>query len=129
VTTVNWGAVVVGGVAGLAAGILLAIPPLALGLADADEFSGQALLILLGFFAQLVAGFVAGRFAGFGEARHGGFAALGLYAVTAGLSIASGQDPPIGTLVFSAVVAMVLGTAGGVLAKEVRDRREHRSDG
>lgn len=127
--TVTWGAVVVGGVAGLAAGVLLAIPPLALGLADADEFSGQAVLILLGFVGQLLAGFVAGRFAGYGEARHGGLAALGLYAVTAGLSIAAGQDPAIATLVFSAVVALVLGTAGGALAKETRDRREHRSAG
>lgn len=78
----------------------------------------------MGFVAQLLAGLVAGRFAGYAESSHGGLAGLALYAVVAGLSIAAGQDPAIGTLIFSAVVALVLGTAGGVLGKELRDRRE-----
>ncbi|MDX1691153.1 MAG: hypothetical protein R3290_09050 [Acidimicrobiia bacterium] len=126
-SSLNWGAVAVGAVAGLAAGIVLAIPLLALGVAGTDDFGGQAALILLGFVAQFLAGYVAARIAGFADAQHGSLSALGLFAVVAGISIAAGQDPSIGTLAFSGVVALVLGTAGGVLGREVAEAREHRA--
>ena len=124
--TPNWGAVVLGGVAGLATGAILAIPLLAVGIAGTGTFGGQAALLLIGFIAQVVAGFVAGRFAGFdhGPGTHGGVAAIALYAVIASISIAGGGDPGVGTLTFGAVVALILGTAGGVLAAALGGRHD-----
>ena len=117
----NWGAIAVGGIAGIGAAVVLALPIRLL--AGSEGFSALALLILAGFVGQLVAGYVGGRFAGpaahateGGPAAHGGLAALLAYLVTAAISIATGQDPPVTTLVFSGVVALVLGSAGGVLA-------------
>jgi hypothetical protein len=112
----NWGACVLGGLSGLGSGAIAAVPLIALGVADTDSFGGQAILILVGFGAQLLAGYVAGRLANSGEAANGGIAALGLYLVAAAISIAAGSEPPVTTLAFSGVVALVLGSAGGVLA-------------
>lgn len=110
----NWGAVAVGGISGIGAAVLLAVPVRLLG--GTEGFAPLALLILVGFVGQMVAGYVAGRFAGTDQAGHGGLAALLAYLVTAAIAIATGQEPPITTLVFSGVVALVLGSAGGVLA-------------
>jgi hypothetical protein len=110
----NWGAIAVGGIAGLGAGVVLAIPVIAA--MGSGGFGAQALLILVGFAGQLIAGFTGGRFAGRTQAAHGGLAALAVYLVTAAIAIASGADPGVGTLLFSGVVALVLGSAGGILA-------------
>jgi hypothetical protein len=120
----NWGAVIVGGVAGLATGVVLALPLLAIGLAATDTFTGQAVLLLVGFASQLAAGYVAARFSGadHAPALHGGMAALILYAEIGGISIAAGSDPSTGTLAFGAFVALVLGTSGGVLAAALSQR-------
>lgn len=112
--TLNWGAIAVGGIAGIGAAVILAIPVLVV--AGTDGFGAQALLILVGFVGQIIAGYVGGRFAGVDHPAHGGLAALLSYLVTAGIAIATGQEPAIVTLVFSAIVALVLGSAGGVLA-------------
>ena len=110
--------------AGLGCGVLAAIPVFLFGGADVGDFAGQVSLILIGFAGQLLAGYVAARLAGFGDAAHGSFAGLGLFAVIAIMSIAAGQQPGVFTLAFSGAVALVLGSAGGVLAAEGRNRRE-----
>lgn len=114
----NWGAVVVGGLLGLGAGAVVALPVLAL--ADPDTLGGQAVLILVGFGAQLAAGYVAGRFADRGPGVHGGLAGLGLFVVVAALSIAAGSDPAPFTLAAGGAVALLLGSTGGILAEARR---------
>ena len=114
--TPNWGAVTVGGLSGLAGGAVASVPLVVLGVADTDSAGGQAVLILVGLAAQLLAGFVAGRLAGRAEPINGGMAALSLFLVVALISLAAGADPPLATLAFSGAVALVLGSAGGVLA-------------
>lgn len=106
---------------GLGAGVILALPLFALGVAATDTFGGQAVLILVGFTAQLGSGYVAGRFAGRAAGLHGGLAGLSLFLVVAALSIAAGGDPTFVTLGIGGAVALLLGSAGGVLA-EARHR-------
>jgi hypothetical protein len=124
---VNVGAIALGGVAGLSAGLVVAVPLLITGVADTGTFAGQAVLILLGFGAQLLAGFVAAAIAGRNHPVNGGLAALALFAVVSAISIATGSDPGGGTLAFSGVVALVLGTAGGVLAHAAAEQRERQA--
>jgi hypothetical protein len=111
----NWGAISVGGIAGIGSAVIFAIPVLLV--AGTDGLGSQALLILAGFLGQIVAGFVGGILAGRDWALHGGMAALLTYLVTAGIAVATGQEPSIATLLLSGVVALVLGSAGGVLAQ------------
>jgi len=116
----NWGAVSLGGIAGVGAGVVLAMPVVfTLG---GDAVAGQALLILAGFAGQFLAGYLAGAMAGADRAVNGGLAALGAYAATSGIAIAAGADPGFWVLAASAVVALVLGTAGGVLSTARRSR-------
>ncbi|MFQ5947743.1 MAG: hypothetical protein ACE5KX_02635 [Acidimicrobiia bacterium] len=122
----NWGAIVVGAISGLGAGVILAVALLAVGVADNDTTAGLIILILVGFVGQLVAGYVAARFAGRDQAMHGSLAALSLFLVTAAISIVSGADPAVLALVFWAIVSAVLGTAGGVLAVFIREGGERR---
>ena len=119
----NWGATIIGVVAGLGGAVIIAAPLLITGVADTTEFGGQAALVLIGFAAQVAAGAVAGRIAGRNGALHGGLAGLGLFAIISIVSIATGGDPAISTLAFGAVVAAILGTAGGVLVEAYH--REH----
>lgn len=114
--SLNWGAVAVGALSGMGAGAIGAVPLVALGLAETGTSSGQAVLILVGFAAQFVAGYVAGRLSGRAAPANGGVAALGQYLVMAIVAITAGADPSVATLAFSAVVALVLGSAGAVLA-------------
>ncbi len=118
----NWGAIAVAVVAGLGGGVVVAAPLLMSGVADASTFRGQAILVLIGFSAQVGAGVVAARVALEHAAAHGGLAGLGLFAVVSIISIALGRDPGVGTLAFGVVVAAVLGTAGGVLVEALRRR-------
>ena len=120
---VNWGAVAVGGLAGLVAGAVLAGILVALGLAGTDTFGGQSVLMTVAFFAQVLAGFVAARFGGRhrSPALHGALAAPGLFGVIAAVSIAAGSEPSVATLAFGAIVAVVLGMAGGVLAAAISE--------
>jgi len=113
--SLNWGAIAVGGIAGIGSAVILAIPVLLV--AGTDGFGGQALLILMGFLGQILAGFVGGLLAGRDQVLNGGMAALLAYLVTAAIAVATGQEPPIATLAISGVVALVLGSAGGVLAQ------------
>lgn len=101
----------VGGLA-LSAGILLI-----LGLADTDTVRGQAILILLAFGAQFLAGHVGARVATSARPINGGLAGLALYFVIGFTSIAAGEDPGVAALAFGAMVALVMGTAAGVLVE------------
>ena len=112
----NWGGIVVGTITGLGAGVLLAIPLLAIGVGDTSTFGGQAVLIFVGLIAQFLAGYVAGRFAGRDQAVHGGFAALLLFLSISIISIAAGSEPAVATLAIGGITALVMGSAGGVLA-------------
>lgn len=118
---IHWGAVLLGTVAGVGG---VAIPVgilLLLGVADTTTFGGQIVLILLGFVGQFLAGHVAARIAPRSRALNGGLAAIALYFVVAVISIAAGEDPGIVALTFGAMVALVMGTAAGVLV-EARSR-------
>lgn len=102
------------GVGGLAVptGVLLLT-----GLADTDTIGGQTVLILLGFGAQFLAGYVAARIAAMARPLNGALAAVALYLVMGFTSIAAGEDPGVIALAFGAMVALVLGTAAGVLVE------------
>lgn len=78
-------------------------------------------LIFLQFLGLVLAGFVAGRLARRDRALHGGYAGLSLFAVATALTLATspGSASPF-VIGFTGVLALVLGTAGGVLAG-VRD--------
>lgn len=121
---IHWSSVVIGALAGLAAGVVGAVPLLAFGIADTDTFGGQAVLILIGFTAQFIAGYTAARIAGYQHPLHGSLGSLTLFALVSGFSIVTGNEPPIATLIFGAVVAMVLGTAAGVLSSMKPDTRD-----
>lgn len=78
---------------------------------------GLAIVGLFGqYLAMFAAGFVAGRLAGPAAMLNGGLAGLLVFAVSVAISIAGGSSPGLGSLLFLGVVAVVLGTAGGVLA-------------
>jgi hypothetical protein len=101
--------------------MVVGLPLLLTGLANTETFGGQAVLILLGFGAQFLAGWVAARFAGRIHPLHGALAALGAFTAVSAISLAAGADPGVASLGFGAVVAAVLGTAGGVLV-QARER-------
>jgi hypothetical protein len=107
----------VAGIGGLAlfAGVLLV-----LGVADTDTVGGQTVLILLAFTAQFFAGHVAARVATRARPLNGGLAGLTLYFVIGFTSIAAGEEPGVAALAFGAMVALVMGTAAGVLAENAR---------
>ena len=117
----NPGAIVVGAIFGLGIGIIAAIPFLAVGW-DTRSLRGQTVLILVGLAAQFVAGYAAARIAATDHALHGGLAALVLYTAVAFISLAAAQDPAIATLASGAAIALVMGTAAGVLARARLER-------
>lgn len=116
---IRWGAVVVGAMAGL--GITFAVA-LALFVAGTrpSATAGGVLFIFGSFLGQVVAGYVAGRFSAPNEAFHGSQAGLALYAVTAALTLAAGGELGFAVVLFGAIVAMILGSAGGVMAGHQR---------
>jgi hypothetical protein len=79
---------------------------------------GDVTQILLQYFSLLAAGFVAGRLTTRDRVLHGSLAALLLFVVAAGISLAA-TDPPPGVLTLGVfgVVAALLGSAGGALAE------------
>jgi len=119
VTRIRWGAIALGAFAGLGLTAIIAVILFAFGVRPSGDAGGAA-FVFVQFTGQVAAGWVAGRFATPTEAFHGSMAGLTLYAVTAALTLAAGGTPGIGALAFSAVVAAVLGAAGGVLAGERR---------
>ena len=55
----NWGAIVVGGIGGLCGTVVVVVPLLLSGLVDSNTFAGQAVVVLVGFAAQVLAGALA----------------------------------------------------------------------
>ncbi len=83
---------------------------------------GEIFLLFLEFLALVIAGYVAGRLSDTAE-LHGGLAGL-LTALVSGLiSLTSRQVPLVGIITLT-LVAAVLGSAGGVLARWQRHQDE-----
>ena len=115
---VNWGAVLVGALAGLGVTAVVAVVMFAFGVRP-DAHSGGIAFIFIQFVGLFVAGIVAGRFSHPTEFQAGSLAALGLFLVTSVLTMVTGGEPAVATIVFGAVVAFILGAAGGVLAGQI----------
>ncbi|MDH3425256.1 MAG: hypothetical protein OEM22_01165 [Acidimicrobiia bacterium] len=113
---INWGGVLIGAVAGLGITAALAIVLFAAGIRPDDSTPAQMGFILVLFAGETIAGFVGGRFGRPTEPLHGSLSALALFAVSAATSLATGSDVSPAVIGMSALVAMVLGTAGGALA-------------
>ena len=109
----NWSGILFGSGAGLIVGIgLYAIVGAVNG--------GTALQVLVQFTAFFVAGYVAGRFSLVGAVAAGGFAGLFLYFGLAVVSVIAGTDLQPVAIVFFGILALVLGSAGAVLAQARR---------
>lgn len=78
------------------------------------------ILVILEFAALVVAGYIAGRFAPSGAAAHGGLAGLAVFFVAAAISVASSPGTNVLELLVLALVAAVLGSAGGAIAERRR---------
>lgn len=109
------GAILMGAILGLGLGILGAIPFLTVGW-DASTAGGQIALILVGVVAQFAAGYTAARIGERDHELHGGLAALLLFAVVAVISLAAARDPSLVTLAAGGIIALMMGTLGGLLA-------------
>ena len=110
----------VGAVVGVAAA---GVPVLALLIVggSVDRPWIEILAVLVGFAGQFLAGFVAGHIARRNYALHGALAADGGFLALSFMALASEVDPDLSSLIFSVVVALVLGAAGGVLAGATAD--------
>jgi len=113
----NWGAIVLGAMTGLGAALMAF---LILGITGMLDSSNAAIpAAFLQFLAQLLAGYVAARFAGRDTIIHGSFAALLLYLVGSMITLAAAPDNVgLVTLALFAVVAAVVGAAGGLLGDQ-----------
>lgn len=116
--SIRWGAVAIGAMAGLVVALLSFIALGISGLVTPDR--GEVLLLFLQFLALVVAGYVAGRLSDPPEV-HGGLAGL-LAALVSGLISLSSSQVPLSGIIALTIVAAVLGSAGGVLARWQRDR-------
>ncbi len=108
----------VGAAAGLGITAALALALFVAGLRP-DGTGASAAFIFAQFSGQVAAGYVGGRFGRPLEAYHGSQAALLLFAVTTALTMIAGGAPGPLTILLSGIVALVLGSAGGVLAASI----------
>jgi putative membrane protein (TIGR04086 family) len=110
----NWGAIALGAMTGLGAALIAFLLLGVTGVVDSANAAVPA--VFLQFLAQLVAGYVAARFAGRDAFIHGSFAALALYVIGSTITLAANPGE-IGslTLILFAIVAAVVGGAGGLL--------------
>ena len=88
-----------------------------------NEANAAVPLAFLQFLAQFGAGYLAGRFAGRDATTHGSLAAIAIYLIGSTLTLAAAPDT-VGTLtlLLFAIIAAVLGTAGGLLAQAAQRR-------
>ncbi len=118
--TIRWGAVAIGAMAGLVVALLSFI---FLGISGIiAPGRGEILLLFIQFLSLVVAGYVAGRLSDAAEI-HGGLAAL-LSAFISGLISVTSTSVPLAGIITLTLVAAVLGSAGGVLARWQRQATE-----
>lgn len=112
------GPILLGALIGIGGGVVFSVPLLALGIADTTTVGGQMVLITIGFGAQFGAGAAAAILAGGSSGGlDGGLAALVSFGAVAAISLASADEPSLFALGSGAVIALVLGTAAGVLVE------------
>ena len=122
----RWGVVLMGAVSGLftlvLASLLVFLIVDVLRLTDLSD-TGQFMVITFALFvSQLIAGYVSGRLASADQpAFHGSLGGMALYSIFAILSLAAGSPAPIFTLVLFALVAAIIGYAGGALAARPKE--------
>jgi putative membrane protein (TIGR04086 family) len=110
---IRWGAITVGAMAGVVFALLAFI---LLGISGiVTRTRGEIFLLFLQFLSLVVAGYVAGRLSESAEV-HGGLAGL-LAALVIGIISLTSTDASLTGIVALTVVAAVLGSAGGVLAR------------
>ncbi len=112
---INWGGALIGAFAGLGATAVGAVILFASGLRVGSSTLSDAAFVLVQLGGQLGAGFVGGRFGRPSEAFHGALSALTLFAVTALISLGGGARPGPVLLFTGGLVALGVGSAGGVL--------------
>ena len=118
--TIRWGAVAIGAMAGLVVALLAFILLGISGLVAPDR--GEILLLFIQFLSLVVAGYVAGRLVDSAEVN-GGLAAL-LSAFVSGLISITSTEVPFAGIITLTLVAAILGSAGGVLARWQRKTTE-----
>lgn len=111
--TIRWGAVAIGAMAGLVLALLAFIFLRVTGFVSAG--SGDIVLLFIQFLALVVAGYVGGRLSDSPE-LHGGLASL-LAALVTGLISNTNSRVSLLGLITLTLIAAVLGSAGGVLAR------------
>lgn len=111
--TIQWGAVAIGAMAGLVVALLAFILLGVTGLIGPGV--GDLILLFIQFLSLVIAGYVGGRLSSAPE-LHGGLAAL-LGALISGLISISRSDIGFVAIATLTVIAVVLGSAGGVLAR------------
>lgn len=116
----RWGAVAIGAMAGLVVALLAFIFLGISGLVAPGR--GEIFLLFIQFLSLVVAGYVAGRLSD-EPAIHGGIAAL-LSAFVSGLVSVTSTEVPLVGIITLTLVAVVLGSAGGVLARWHREKME-----
>ena len=117
---IHWGAIVIGAMAGLVFGLIAFIILGVSGLVTRSR--GEIFLLFLQFLSLVVAGYVAGRLSPNAEIQ-GGLAGL-LTALVSGIISLASTQVPLTAIVTLTVVAAVLGSAGGVLARWQKDQIE-----
>ena len=118
--SIRWGAVAIGAMAGLVVALLAFIFLGISGLVAPGR--GEILLLFIQFLSLVVAGYVAGRLSDAAEV-HGGLAGL-LSAFVSGIISVTSSSVPLAGIITLTVVAAVLGSAGGVLARRQRNATE-----
>ena len=118
----NWGAVILSSMAGTAAGLAL----LAVVSGVTSTVGSVAVLIFAQYLIQFATGFLSAHFAVNEPLLHGAAASLLLFAVATVLTLAlDASRPGMWFIAFSALVAAILGSAGGSLAESLRLRSTH----
>lgn len=107
----NWGAVLIGAASGFVIGSVVGV--LLVGLLP-ESAALDAVLVLLSFIIEFGAGFVAGRLSPGAEALNGSQASLLLYALASVIALTTGAN--LAVLIVGAVLALIIGTLGGLLA-------------
>lgn len=106
--------------AGLATSLLLFLMMGLIGIVDSP--SDAVPLLFLQFFGLVLAGFIAARMSGRDHVLHGGYAGLLLFLIATTITLAA--DPESASLLviaFTGALSLVLGSAGGTLARALED--------